>query len=47
MCEIDIFIPVRKTFIMSITHIDNIGLPKHEKHLGLLSSGTKLFFNYL
>ena len=24
-------------------HIDNIGIPKHEKHLRLLSSGTKLF----
>ena len=32
MCEIDIFIPVRKTFIMSITHIYNIGIPKHKKH---------------
>ena len=38
--EIDIFIPVRKTFI---THIDNIGIPKHETHLRLLSSGMKLF----
>ena len=28
--EIDIFIPVRKTFIMSITHIYNIGIPKHK-----------------
>ena len=25
-------------------HIDNIGIPKHEKHLRLLSSGTKLFY---
>ena len=24
-------------------HIDNIGIQKHEKHLRLLSSGTKLF----
>ena len=30
--EIDIFIPVRKTFIMSITHIDNIGIPKQTKN---------------
>ena len=33
-------------FIMSITHIDNIGIPKHEKHLRLLSSGTKLFITF-
>ena len=31
---------------MSITHIDNIGIPKHEKHLRLLSSGTKLFITF-
>ena len=31
MWEINIFIPVRKTFIMSITHIDNIGILKHKK----------------
>ena len=30
---------------MSITHIDNIGIPKHKKHLRFLSSGTKLFYN--
>ena len=46
--EIDIFIPVRKTFIMSITHIyvDHIGIPKHEKHLRFLSSGMKLFITF-
>ena len=26
-------------------HIDNIGIPKHKKHLWLLSSGTKLFIH--
>ena len=31
---------------MSITHIDNIGIPKHKKHLRLLSSGTKLFITF-
>ena len=46
ICEIDIFILVHKTFIMSITHIDNIGIPKHKKHLWLLSSGTKLFITF-
>ena len=44
--EIDIFIPVRKMFIKSITHIDNIGIPKHEKHFRLLSSGTKLLITF-
>ena len=29
---------------MFITHIYNIGIPKHEKHLRLLSSGTNLFY---
>ena len=46
MREIGIPIPVRKMFIMSITHIDNIGIPKHEKHLRLHSSGTKLFITF-
>ena len=27
-------------------HIDNIGIPKHEKHLRLLSSGTKHFITF-
>ena len=27
-------------------HIDNIGIPKHEKHLRLPSSGTKLFITF-
>ena len=27
-------------------HIYNIGIPKHEKHLRLLSSGTKLFITF-
>ena len=46
--EMDIFIPVRKTFIMSVTHLYtlNIGISKHEKHLRLLSSGTKLFITF-
>ena len=44
--EIDIFIPVHKMFIMSLTHIDNIGILKHEKHLWLLSSGTKLSITF-
>ena len=28
------------------THIDSIGIPKHKKHLRLLSSGTKLFITF-
>ena len=31
---------------MSITHRDNSGISKHEKHLRLLSSGTKLFITF-
>ena len=31
---------------MFITHIYNIGIPKHKKHLRLLSSGTKLFITF-
>ena len=27
-------------------HIYNIGIPKHKKHLRLLSSGTKLFITF-
>ena len=28
------------------SYIDNIGIPKHEKQLRLLSSGTKLFITF-
>ena len=28
------------------THIDNIGIPKHKKHLWLLSSGMKLYMRF-
>ena len=36
---------VHRMFITYI-HVDNIGIPKHEKHLRLLSSGTKLFITF-
>ena len=32
-------------YIYIYIYIGNIGIPKHEKHLWLLSSGTKLFIN--
>ena len=34
---------VHRMFIMSITHIDNIGIPKHEKHDFLVQVRNFLF----
>ena len=34
---------VKCTWNVHNSYIDNIGIPKHNKHLRLLSSGTKLF----
>ena len=37
---------VKCTLNVHNSYIDNIGIPKHEKHLRLLSSGTKLFITF-
>ena len=42
ICEMNIFTPVRKTFIMFVTFIHR----KHSKHIRLLSPGTKLFITF-
>ena len=41
LCYIAIHEYVKRT-----CNVHNIGIPKHEKHLRLLSSGTKLFITF-
>ena len=45
-CNIPIHQYVKCTSNVHNSYIDNIGIPKHEKHLRLLSSGTKLFITF-
>ena len=37
---------VKRTYTVHIIYTLNIGISKHEKHLRLLSSGTKLFITF-
>ena len=43
-CNIAIHEYLKCTSNVHNSYIDNIGIPKHEKHLRLLSSGTKHFY---
>ena len=46
MCYIAIHEYVKCTENVHNSYIDNIGIPKHKKHLWLLSSGTKPFITF-
>ena len=46
MWNVHIHTGTRNVHNVHNAHIYNIGIPKHEKHLRLLSSGTKLFITF-